>query len=141
MIENAPAALRRRSHYPSRMADTKSSLADPDIDADLQSAAEPLARALVRQSGAKQASTCLCEKPIALTAEETQHLIDARDRTGVKIGEAFMVRTHPLWLRVRELVATHAIGDLRSIVSVFILLQPRSRKHPATAQTSAAAAG
>src|SRR4051794_20617631 len=46
----------------------------------------------------------LCEKPIALSTAETQQLIAARDRTGVKIGEAFMVRTHPQWLRARELV-------------------------------------
>src|ERR1700754_2998842 len=46
----------------------------------------------------------LCEKPIALNAAEARTLQAARDRTGVKIGEAFMVKTHPQWLRVRELV-------------------------------------
>lgn len=61
----------------------------------------------------------LCEKPIALTAAEAATLIEARDRTGVKIGEAFMVRTHPLWLRVRDLVRSGAIGELRSITSHF----------------------
>lgn len=61
----------------------------------------------------------LCEKPIALSAEETRQLIAARDKAGVKIGEAFMVRTHPQWLRARELARNGAIGELRSIVSVF----------------------
>ena len=61
----------------------------------------------------------LCEKPIALTAAETVTLIEARDRTGVKMGEAFMVRTHPLWLRARDLVRSGAIGELRSITSYF----------------------
>jgi predicted dehydrogenase len=61
----------------------------------------------------------LCEKPISLTAAEAQSLIQVRDTTGVKIGEAFMVRTHPQWLRARELVASEAIGVLQSIVSVF----------------------
>ena len=61
----------------------------------------------------------LCEKPIALSVEETKQLIAVRDRTKVKIGEAFMVRTHPEWLRARELVQTGAVGELRSIVSVF----------------------
>jgi len=61
----------------------------------------------------------LCEKPIALTAAETVILIEARDRTGVKMGEAFMVRTHPLWLRARDLVRSGAIGELRSITSYF----------------------
>ena len=57
----------------------------------------------------------LCEKPIALNAAETRRLLAARDRTGMKIGEGFMVRTHPRWLRVRELVRSGRIGDLRLI--------------------------
>lgn len=61
----------------------------------------------------------LCEKPIALSAAEAETLIAVRDRTGAKIGEAFMVRTHPQWLRVRELVRTGAIGELRSITAAF----------------------
>ncbi|MBV9403772.1 MAG: Gfo/Idh/MocA family oxidoreductase, partial [Acidobacteriaceae bacterium] len=39
----------------------------------------------------------LCEKPIALNAQEAGTLIQVRDATNVKIGEAFMVRTHPQW--------------------------------------------
>src|ERR1700726_5307094 len=46
----------------------------------------------------------LCEKPIGLSVEEAKKLRDARDRTGVKIGEAFMVRTHPQWCKAMDLV-------------------------------------
>ncbi len=61
----------------------------------------------------------LCEKPISVTLAEARTLLDARNRTGVKIGEAFMVRTHPQWLRTRELIAAGRIGALRAIVGVF----------------------
>ncbi|HZP00814.1 MAG TPA: Gfo/Idh/MocA family oxidoreductase [Terriglobia bacterium] len=61
----------------------------------------------------------LCEKPLSLTVEEAKTLLAVRDRAGVKIGEAFMVRTHPQWLRTRELIASGRIGQLRSIVGVF----------------------
>jgi predicted dehydrogenase len=61
----------------------------------------------------------LCEKPLALTAEEIRQLMAVRNKTRVKIGEAFMVRTAPEWLRARELVHSGAIGELRSVVSVF----------------------
>jgi len=61
----------------------------------------------------------LCEKPIAMSVDECRKLIAARDRTGVKIGEAFMVRTHPQWLRARELVRSGEIGDLRAIMGAF----------------------
>src|SRR4051812_31074070 len=46
---------------------------------------------------AKAGKHVLCEKPIGLSTDECRALIEARDRTGVKIGEAFMVRTHPQW--------------------------------------------
>lgn len=61
----------------------------------------------------------LCEKPISLTAEEALRLIAVRDKTGVKIGEAFMVRTHPQWLRAREIVQSGEIGDLKGVMSTF----------------------
>jgi predicted dehydrogenase len=61
----------------------------------------------------------LCEKPIALTAREARDLLDARERTGVQIGEAFMVRTHPQWLKVREIIASGRIGELRLIAGHF----------------------
>src|ERR1700748_3202429 len=44
----------------------------------------------------------LCEKPIALNAEEAKQLIAARDKSGKLVGEAFMVRHHPQWRRTRE---------------------------------------
>jgi predicted dehydrogenase len=61
----------------------------------------------------------LCEKPIGLSSAECRELMAARDRTGVQIGEAFMVRTHPQWIRARELVVSGALGELRSIVGAF----------------------
>ena len=61
----------------------------------------------------------LCEKPIALTAVEARTLIEVRDRTDVRIQEAFMVRTHPQWLETRRLIHSGRIGSLRSITGFF----------------------
>jgi predicted dehydrogenase len=61
----------------------------------------------------------LCEKPVAMSSAECRELIAARDRTGVKMGEAFMVRTHPQWLRTQEIVRSGRIGPLRSIAGFF----------------------
>jgi predicted dehydrogenase len=61
----------------------------------------------------------LCEKPVSLTVAEARTLLSARDRYGVKIGEAFMVKTHPQWLRTRELIQRGVIGGLRAIVGAF----------------------
>jgi len=61
----------------------------------------------------------LCEKPIALSADEARTLIPVRDAAGVKMGEAFMARTHPQWIRARDLVRSGRIGDLRVFSMTF----------------------
>ena len=66
----------------------------------------------------------LCEKPIALTAVEARTLIEVRDRTDVRIQEAFMVRTHPQWLETRRLIHSGRIGSLRSITGFFSYNNP-----------------
>jgi predicted dehydrogenase len=93
-------------------------LADPEIEAIYN----PLPNHLHVPWSIKAAEAgkhVLCEKPIALSVAEAKALLAARDRTGVKIGEAFMVRTHPQWLRTRELIRSGRIGDLRSMVGAF----------------------
>ncbi|MDX1673939.1 MAG: Gfo/Idh/MocA family oxidoreductase [Longimicrobiales bacterium] len=61
----------------------------------------------------------LCEKPIGLDADEARRLAEARDRTGVVVAEAFMVRTHPQWLEVRDRVWRGELGELRSVACQF----------------------
>jgi len=61
----------------------------------------------------------LCEKPLSLSVAEAKSLLAVRDRAAVKIGEAFMVKTHPQWLRTRELVRSGGIGELKAIMGVF----------------------
>jgi predicted dehydrogenase len=61
----------------------------------------------------------LCEKPIGLDAAEAEALLAVRDRTGVRVQEAFMVRTHPQWLRAREIVRSGRIGELRAVTGHF----------------------
>ena len=93
-------------------------LADPEVDAIYN----PLPNHLHVPWSIKAAEAgkhVLCEKPISLTAEEALHLIQVRDKTGVKIGEAFMVRTHPEWLRARDIVRTGGVGELKAIMSAF----------------------
>src|SRR5215831_8473961 len=65
-------------------------LADPEIDAVYN----PLPNHLhvpISIRAAEAGKHVLCEKPIGLNAAEALELLAARDRTGVVIGEAFMV--------------------------------------------------
>jgi predicted dehydrogenase len=93
-------------------------LADPEIEAIYN----PLPNHMHvpwSSTAADAGKHVLCEKPIGLTVEDALKLVAVRDRTRRKIGEAFMVRTHPQWLRTRELVRNGAIGELRSVAGFF----------------------
>lgn len=69
----------------------------------------------------------LCEKPVGRNAAECEQLVEARNRTGVRIGEAFMIRTHPQWLRARELVRSRELGRLQSVVVNFSYMNGDAR--------------
>jgi predicted dehydrogenase len=93
-------------------------LRDPEIDAIYN----PLPNNLHVPWSVKAAAAqkhVLCEKPVAMTALECRELIAARDKYGVKIGEAFMVRSHPQWLRTLELVRGGTLGQLRAVIAAF----------------------
>ena len=93
-------------------------LADPEIDAIYN----PLPNQMHVPWSAKAAEAgkhVLCEKPISLTVAEAKTLLDVRARTGVKIGEAFMIRSYTQWLRVGELLRSGRIGQLRSVAGFF----------------------
>ncbi|MGB7548360.1 MAG: Gfo/Idh/MocA family oxidoreductase [Terracidiphilus sp.] len=93
-------------------------LADPDIDAIYN----PLPNQMHVPWTIKAAEAgkhVLCEKPLSLTVAEAETLLAARACTGVKIGEAFMIRSYPQWLRLRALLDEGRIGDLRSILGFF----------------------
>ena len=91
----------------------------PGDRSHLQSTAESLACALVDQSRGSGQARAMRKAHWFNVWPKQKRSSNARDRTGVKIGEAFMVRTHPQWLRTRELIRSGRIGELRSIVGAF----------------------
>src|SRR5690348_12417395 len=108
----------RELNIPKAFGSYEEALTDPEIEAVYI----PLPNHLHVQWSIRAAEAgkhVLCEKPIGMSVAECRKLIAARDRTGVKIGEAFMVRTHPQWLRARELAQSGEIGELRAIVGAY----------------------
>jgi predicted dehydrogenase len=61
----------------------------------------------------------LCEKPFALSMEDVVIAMKVRNETGMKIGEAFMVRSHPQWINARDLIRSGELGKLRAIQGFF----------------------
>jgi predicted dehydrogenase len=93
-------------------------LADPNIDAVYN----PLPNQLHVPWTAKAAEAgkhVLCEKPLSMTVAAAKTLLGVRVRTGVKICEAFMIRSAPQWLRVRQLLDEGRVGELRAINAHF----------------------
>lgn len=90
--------------------------ADPDIDAIYN----PLPNHLHVEytlAAARAGKHVLCEKPIALNAKEAARLRECPK--DVTIAEAFMVRYHPQWRRVREIVRSGELGDVRAVRGAF----------------------
>jgi predicted dehydrogenase len=93
-------------------------IADPEVDAIYN----PLPNQLHVPWTIKAAEAgkhVLCEKPISLTVAEAESLLAVRERTKVKIGEAFMIRSHPQWLRAKALIDAGRIGQLRCVMASF----------------------
>jgi predicted dehydrogenase len=61
----------------------------------------------------------LCEKPLALTADDIAQLVTAQANGSCLVAEAFMVRTHPQWQAARDLVNEGRIGSVRAFACSF----------------------
>ncbi len=93
-------------------------LADPEIDAIYNPLPNPLHVPWTIRA-AEAGKHVLCEKPLGMNAADGARLLEVERQTGVRIGEAFMVRTAPQWIRTEELLHTGAIGRLLAITGVF----------------------
>jgi len=94
-------------------------LADAEIDAVYISLPNHLHVALTIKA-LNAGKHVLCEKPIALSAQEAAALLEVcQQKPHLKVMEAFMYRFHPQWLLVKKLLADGVIGELKSIHSTF----------------------
>ena len=57
----------------------------------------------------------MCEKPRAMTAEQSGELADLADATGLAAGVCYNVRFYPLNLHARDLVAGGEVGEVWAV--------------------------
>ena len=94
-------------------------LADPEIDAIYNPLPNHLHVSLSIQA-LEAGKHVLCEKPIGLTSQEGQQLVDAgAAHPELKLMEAFMYRHHPQWQRARQIISEGGVGELRTIQTAF----------------------
>ncbi len=105
-------------HIPTAYGSYEELLADPNIDAIYNPLPNHL-HVLWTRKAAEAGKHVLCEKPLGMNVAEARTLLEVRARTGVKICEAFMIRSFSQWLRVRQLLDEGRIGELRAVNAHF----------------------
>jgi xylose dehydrogenase (NAD/NADP) len=111
-------AYARRHGIPTAHASYDALLADPQVEAVYVSLPNSLhgewtIRAL------EAGKHVLCEKPMSGKPERVEDVFDVAERRGLVCMEALMWRHHPQTLRLAELVAGGAIGELRLVRAAF----------------------
>ena len=89
-------------------------LADPEIDAVYN----PLPNSLHCEWTLRALAAgkhVLCEKPLASNADEAQRMAEAADAAKRVLIEAFHWRHHPLAARMREIVRSGELGEIRHV--------------------------
>jgi predicted dehydrogenase len=66
----------------------------------------------------------LCEKPLCMNAEEVADVIEHCLKCNVILMEAFMYKHHPQWIKVRDIIRTNNIGDIKYINTSFSYNNP-----------------
>jgi D-xylose 1-dehydrogenase (NADP+, D-xylono-1,5-lactone-forming) len=93
-------------------------LADPDVEAVYISLPNTMHCEWSVKS-VEAGKHVLCEKPFTRHPEEIDTAWDAADRAGRFLSEAFMYRHNPQTKKLRELIDSGAIGEVRLIRSAF----------------------
>lgn len=120
--EQARAERYAREHKIPRVYGTYEALLnDPEIDVIYN----PLPNQLHAEWTIKAVEAgkhVLCEKPLALSAQEVDRISAAAQKTGRVVAEAFMYRTHAQTLKVREIVQGGKLGRIQLVRGSFTFL-------------------
>lgn len=87
---------------------------DPDVDVVYVATPTHVHKDYVIQA-AQAGKHVYCEKPMALTYDECQAMINACNEAGVLLWVAYYRRTMPRFLKIKELLDNGAIGDVLSV--------------------------
>lgn len=77
----------------------------------------------------KHGKHVLCEKPMALTVADIEAIEKAAQKHKVTVMEGFMYRFHPQHVRVKEIIDSGVIGEVRSVRSCFSYLMQPARQY------------
>jgi predicted dehydrogenase len=84
----------------------------------------------------EQGKHVLCEKPMALSVADIDAIETAALRYNVKVMEGFMYRFHPQHARVREILDSGLIGEIRSVRASYSFMMRPARMYRLVEDTS-----
>ncbi len=116
----------QRHGIPTWYTDADALITDPEVNA-IYVATPPDSHADYAIRAMRAGKPVYVEKPMALTAAECDAMNRVSRETGVPLFVAFYRRALPYFLKVKELVDTNAIGDIRS-VCIQLNWQPDDRE-------------
>lgn len=102
-------------------------LGDPDIQAVYIPLPNHLHKKWVIEA-AKAGKHILCEKPAALDADEALEMQEICEKHGVLFMEAFMYYFHPQHERVKEIIDSGEIGEVKAMHAAFSFNLPNDEK-------------
>lgn len=118
------AEARGKFTFPQAYASYEELLRDPAVDAVYI----PLPNALHREwvvRAAEHGKHVLCEKPLGLSVAECRVMIAAAEKHRVHLMEAFMYRYTDRTAKVREIVRSGVLGEIKSVSASFRFLLNR----------------
>jgi predicted dehydrogenase len=104
-----------------------STYADLIADPDLAAVYVPLPNSLHEEwtlKALKAGKHVLCEKPFTSNAAEAQQVADEAASSGLVVMEAFHYRYHPLAARMKDIVDSGVLGEIRHIETVMCIPLP-----------------
>jgi predicted dehydrogenase len=111
-------AFGRQFNVPHRHESYEDLARDGDVDAVYVATPHPMHKdnsLLCLENG----KAVLCEKPFTVNASQAQQVVDKARQKGLFLMEAMWTRFLPLYSKVREWIATGAIGEVRMFTADF----------------------
>lgn len=123
--QDKAAAIAQELSIPTAHGSYEALIADPSIEAvyialPITMHAEWTLKALAA------GKHVLCEKPLAPSSQEARQIAEAAALRGRVVWEGFMVRHHPQWRAVSQIIADGRIGTVRAVQGMLTRTPPNA---------------
>lgn len=117
----------RRHNVPRWYDSAQDLIDDPAVNA-IYIATPPSSHMQYTLMAAQAGKSVYCEKPLAISSEESQKMVEACSKHGVKFFSAYYRRALPKYLKIKSLLDSGAIGEVRyTNISIHQIISEKDR--------------